>query len=107
MGNAVMDCVDSWYDFKINQRVAIIGGSYKRYGHGKVVGQTKCKVMVDVDGLGKTRNLMKTSVKAMTIEENPNKHQDTVEKLTEEIELLRLEIQRLRIAIQSSGVPSK
>jgi len=86
-------------DYDIGDRVALIGGTYKRFAYGRVVGLSRCKVKVEIDGLTETKNLMRTSVKKLP-KGKPNKEDYAMDSLTKEIELLREEIKRLRIAVE-------
>ena len=37
------------YQFRVNDRVRIVGGTYKRYGYGRVMSETKFMVKILVD----------------------------------------------------------
>ena len=86
--------------YRINERVALIGGSYKRYGFGKVVGYTEFKVIVKIEGCGKTTHLMKSSVCKLPVRTAERNREDVIERLTREVRELQHKVQRLRLAVE-------
>ena len=89
------------YQFRVNDRVRIVGGTYKRYGCGRVMSETKFKVKILVDHINSQHNLMKTSV-VVTPNNSCKRSNDecSMVDLRHEIRKLQMEISRLRIAVE-------
>ena len=89
------------FKFRVNDRVRIVGGTYKRYGYGRVMSETEFKVKVMVDHINCQKNLMKTSV--VIARNNSYKRSNdecSTADLRYEIRKLQMEISRLRIALE-------